>query len=215
MAGMEDISSNRISLVRKSKGVTQQELADRLGVHFVTVSKLERGVMQLTAKWIMRLADALDVQPGEIWSPPASLDLVDIGGRIEQGFSVDWFKALEQHQILTEDADDEASAWLLVGDNSLAPFFFEGDLLRFTSFTKEEAMPHMIGRLCFLTLADRRQMLAIPEKYVGGNILDVRTLSGIRMNDLPVEIFHVFSGAKIKMRLNSDKARLADTAKSS
>lgn len=44
---------------REAKGWTQQNLGDRLGVHWITISKIERGVIGLSRNWIARLSEAL------------------------------------------------------------------------------------------------------------------------------------------------------------
>lgn len=47
-------------------GLSQQAVADRVGVSKVTVSDLERGNMALTVDYMRRLAHALDVTPADL-----------------------------------------------------------------------------------------------------------------------------------------------------
>lgn len=47
---------------REAKGWSQQRLGEHLGVHWITISKIERGVIGLSRDWIDRLSNALDVQ---------------------------------------------------------------------------------------------------------------------------------------------------------
>ena len=57
-----------ISLVaaRDQLGLTQADLAKRSGCNQSTISKLELGERQLTARWAVRLAPALGVQPTDL-----------------------------------------------------------------------------------------------------------------------------------------------------
>lgn len=52
---------NRIAEMRKQAGLTQQALADKLGIHWVTVSKIERGNIKLTFERCKQIASALGV----------------------------------------------------------------------------------------------------------------------------------------------------------
>lgn len=61
---------NRIRELREQKGFTQQGLALALGSHVVTISKLERGDMQLTQTWMERLSLALGVSARELLDQP-------------------------------------------------------------------------------------------------------------------------------------------------
>lgn len=67
------MSENRIKELRKSRGMTQVELAEKLGVTQGAIQKLENGVMDLTTKWMGTLATALEVRPYELlpkeWQP--------------------------------------------------------------------------------------------------------------------------------------------------
>jgi len=54
--------------LRKSKGLTQRELADKVGVSFTYLSKIENGAMQPPrGKTIIALANALDTNPDELF----------------------------------------------------------------------------------------------------------------------------------------------------
>ena len=51
----------KIRDIRLQKGMTQQELADKLGVNQCTVSDYETGQLDLTLPKLVRIADALGV----------------------------------------------------------------------------------------------------------------------------------------------------------
>jgi transcriptional regulator with XRE-family HTH domain len=52
--------------LRKAKGISQEELAFRAGVHRTYASDLERGVRNPTIMIVERLAAALSVSPGSL-----------------------------------------------------------------------------------------------------------------------------------------------------
>lgn len=66
----EQVPSNRIAEHRDAKGMTQQQLADALNVHWQTISKLERGKMQLTADWAVKIGKALDADYRKLFAAP-------------------------------------------------------------------------------------------------------------------------------------------------
>ena len=70
-------SKNRIAKVRNARGMTQQELADQVGAHWITISKLERGIIKLTTEWMEKLARPLSVHPWELLASPLRLDLAE------------------------------------------------------------------------------------------------------------------------------------------
>ena len=58
----------RLRELRKAKGLTQRELADRVGLSFTYLSKIENGAMQPPrGKSITALANALDTDPDELF----------------------------------------------------------------------------------------------------------------------------------------------------
>jgi len=70
---------------RKFRKMTQQELADAIDTSKSAISDLERGVLQLSPKWLNRLAPVLKTQPGHILdNDPEGMDndIFDIWARI-------------------------------------------------------------------------------------------------------------------------------------
>jgi len=58
--------ANNIADARHARGMTQQELGDAVGAHWITISKLERGKIKLTTEWLEKLARPLGVHPSEL-----------------------------------------------------------------------------------------------------------------------------------------------------
>lgn len=55
----------RLRVLRRERGVSQVELARRLGTYQTVISAVERGARGLTLQQLLRLAAALDAPPGE------------------------------------------------------------------------------------------------------------------------------------------------------
>jgi transcriptional regulator with XRE-family HTH domain len=53
--------ASRLSELRGKAGLTQQQLAERAGIHKLTVAKLEQGIREPTWATVQMLADALGV----------------------------------------------------------------------------------------------------------------------------------------------------------
>lgn len=60
------MSKNKILEMRMARQWSQPVLAEKSRCHWVTISKLERGKIQLTQKWMDRLAMAFGVKPGDL-----------------------------------------------------------------------------------------------------------------------------------------------------
>jgi transcriptional regulator with XRE-family HTH domain len=56
----------------KAKGITQEKLADRLGISQGTVSKALKSKTILTEEYLVGIADALDVEVADLFRDPAS-----------------------------------------------------------------------------------------------------------------------------------------------
>ena len=59
---------SRIELLRADRGLTRQELADRVGVHYQTVGYLERGEYSPSLSLALRLSDVLDTPVEQMFS---------------------------------------------------------------------------------------------------------------------------------------------------
>ena len=57
---------NNVRDLRKARGLTQEQLAERVGVHFTTIAKLERAERGLSMDMLAALSRALGVAPIEI-----------------------------------------------------------------------------------------------------------------------------------------------------
>lgn len=56
----------RVRARRTELGLSQMALADQVGLHFTYVSSVERGERNISLENIVRLATALQVDPGEL-----------------------------------------------------------------------------------------------------------------------------------------------------
>ncbi|MGC5798867.1 helix-turn-helix domain-containing protein [Sphingomonas sp. NFX23] len=67
----------QIAELRRKRGITQGELAKKVGATQSMIGKLERGEREMTFSWLQRIAAVLDVATGELFD--ASDDVVQIG----------------------------------------------------------------------------------------------------------------------------------------
>ena len=59
---------NRIEELRTQKGLSRQQLADAVGVHYQTVGYLERSEYNPSLSLALKIADELNAAVGEIFS---------------------------------------------------------------------------------------------------------------------------------------------------
>lgn len=57
----------RIRKVRKDRRITQEELADRVGLHYTTVSRIERGISNPPVQTVNKIAKALRVDMSDLF----------------------------------------------------------------------------------------------------------------------------------------------------
>jgi len=78
---------NFLEAWRKHRSLSQVELAEKVGTSHQVIGYLERGRTQLSAKWLRKLAEALETTPGHLLDvDPENLDndIVDIWTRIPE-----------------------------------------------------------------------------------------------------------------------------------
>lgn len=88
---------NRIRELRLAQSLSQQALADAIGVSKVTISDLELGKMKLDTNYMRRIAGALGVQPADL------LPLSDN----PDALTADERRLIEQFREATEDQRDQ------------------------------------------------------------------------------------------------------------
>jgi transcriptional regulator with XRE-family HTH domain len=68
----EETPGQRLARLRKERGWTQVELAERVGITQTLLSDYERGKLRLNADMIVQLATALETTTDELLKPSAS-----------------------------------------------------------------------------------------------------------------------------------------------
>ncbi|MBO9125484.1 MULTISPECIES: XRE family transcriptional regulator [unclassified Rhizobium] len=75
----------RLKEIRKSKGMTQQQVADALGLHLTNYNKLETGATEMTLTRLEQLSQILHVAPTEFISLHSNTRTVQIKQHIQAG----------------------------------------------------------------------------------------------------------------------------------
>jgi transcriptional regulator with XRE-family HTH domain len=88
--------SNNIRSIREKKGLTQVDIANRLGTERSNYARLENRDVNLTLKQIQEIADALEVSVYEIIGMPQTDDL--------RGEQTETLQRLEEKLKMTEEA---------------------------------------------------------------------------------------------------------------
>ena len=63
---------------RERRGLTQEQLAERLDTNKGQVSKLERGAQRMNDDWAALIADALNIEPWQLLRHPDAPDPADL-----------------------------------------------------------------------------------------------------------------------------------------
>ena len=88
MVGRKPAAGNRVREVRLSKSMTLDALAEKVGVHFTTIAKIERSQRRLSGELLVKISEALGVPPVDLVEvAPAALPVrnIPIIGRIAAG----------------------------------------------------------------------------------------------------------------------------------
>lgn len=63
---LEDIFGELLKKLRQDKGLSQDKLAEKCGLHVNYISFLERGINQPSLKTIFLISEALELKPEEL-----------------------------------------------------------------------------------------------------------------------------------------------------
>ena len=147
---------NRIRELRKSKGLTLEQLADSVGTISAQIQKLEVADRRLTQDWMNRIATALNCRPEDLISDskPKQIPVVgDVGAGMvyaiddhAQGAALDYVDAplgITKKELVA----------VRVRGDSMRPMLHDGWLL-FYSRDFDGVPSECIGRVCVVKLAD-------------------------------------------------------------
>ena len=183
-------SQNRIAEMRKKLGFSQAQLAAIVGAHWITISKLERGQMQLTASWLDRLAEALHVGPSDLLAPPTSLRTIEVEGIVQVGGGAVFYENPRPWGIEREDVYDADSIWMLVEGEALWPLFQDGDLLRLVQIEIDISVDHL-GRLCAVvprpSTPESSAIIGFLDNGSREGLFDIRPMNRPPVRDLEIE----------------------------
>lgn len=72
MPNLSETFARNLRAAREQRGLTQEQLAARAGMHRTFVGAVERGDRNASLRTVQRLADALDVEPQALLDPDPS-----------------------------------------------------------------------------------------------------------------------------------------------
>lgn len=67
---LKEVMARNLRRVRHDRKLTQEELADRAGLSMRYVGSIERGDVSASVTVLGQIADALEVEPGELLKKP-------------------------------------------------------------------------------------------------------------------------------------------------
>lgn len=139
---------NRLSEIRTARGLTQQQLADLLEVHWVTISKLERSKSPLSDEWKRRIAEALGVAPEELLPKDQPLITIPIQGLVDAKYSRFVSKIPDmKYNVYPGLFHADNIDWYVVTTDDFRPLYGKGAI--FAAYTRPIPTEAYIGRLVF------------------------------------------------------------------
>lgn len=132
-----------------------------MDVHWVTISKLERGKTRLTIEWMEKIAELFGVGTFDLVPKPKTVATVQLFGRIVPGAEIEPFPDEETRMftVSTNFIVDTETMWFVVEDDALYPWFHSGDHIG-AGYTSDGPDKH-IGRLCLIWDQDNIAHLGI------------------------------------------------------
>lgn len=130
---MADNLGERIKLVRKKAGITQGELARRLGIAYPTLNKYERGHRKPDSSILQKIVHALECDPGWLLtgegygneSGPPQITRTPVFCKAPEDFPKQVSEEACDY-ISLPDVPAEACAFI-VNDDSMSPAIYSGD----------------------------------------------------------------------------------------
>lgn len=132
---MQNDIGKRIAALRRERGYGQEELAERSGIHRVTLARYETGAVEPGVSAVSRIADALGVSVDEILCRTEKLppfitmikDAVPVVGEIACGTPITAEQNISEYAELPDGV--RADFALRCKGESMQPTFAPGDLV--------------------------------------------------------------------------------------
>lgn len=173
--------------------MTQHQLAEAVGVHWVTISNLERGKAQLTQGWMEQLAEALGVSAPELFGP-LPVRTIWIEGSVSRPDGAEiQAEDSDKRQVEIKVSGDVASFWLEIKDDVWAPFFHSGDLIQF-SLLDDSMWDYAVGRMCILFYGDDQYVTGTVDRLVGHDTVIYRPMTSLMTQEIRVNNIGFISG---------------------
>jgi len=152
---------NRIRELRRSRGLTLEEVARRANTTNQQVHRLETGQRRLTTEWMDRIGTALGVRPADLL-PAAEALKVAVAGYVGAGDAIypidDHATGVGLEEIEAPPGEGTDIVAVIVRGDSMYPSYNDGDLI---FYRREEHTPEhtFLGRECVVSLADGRVLV--------------------------------------------------------
>lgn len=152
--------------LRRRKALTQQELADLAGIHRVTVARIESGADQPEAATIRKLAQALSVDPADLFSgaiPTHDLNRTGSGPILE---AIE-LRAAESSDVTRLLAEDERLTPLVLAACDRAKQYFGSTHCRLRHYVDPEYGDERL-LLEIVTSLDVPNTIAALHRFISG-----------------------------------------------
>lgn len=173
--------ANRLAYFRKRAGFSQEKLGKLLHSGRSTVTKLERGEIPMSDRWLEKLAAVLDCNPLDILG-----DEVPIVGKIGAGGSI-VFEDIGPAEMIRRPPDTVGDlVGLEVCGESMLPKFDPGDIV-YISRDRDGVDPADIGAICACRLIGGETFLKQLRKGSREGLFTLRSYNAEDMDDVELE----------------------------
>lgn len=193
---------NRIAEQRKKKGLSQQQLADALNVHWTTISKLERGITHLNFDYAEEIAEILQTNVYDLLPQETALATVAISGFVNHGGDVEEIDEDQEHRVTINSSTfyDTETVWVSVRENALYPYFKNGDILGITWVPESNLIDKdgiadfsgVVGRFCLVRDNENRMFMGIVSLGTSRWMIDLHNANYPPLRDItPMDLGQV------------------------
>ena len=142
---MAEFLNNNVKFLRTAKNISQQKLADEIGVDRSTVSRIENGEIETTIDNAVRIADVLNVSlndlvskdlsfdNGEIIELPKRIVKIPVYGTIKAGTPIDTQQDILEYVDIPEEWAKGGKRYygLKISGDSMMPKYQDNDIVIF------------------------------------------------------------------------------------